>query len=388
MPDTNGTRDAAGDGPADVGVDSPGDSGADTGIDARVAVCPDGVAPLEVCGCGCCGGVTEGIVCYYPSRGETREGIPNPMPSPAECATNGCVDGARYVCCADPGPGAPQPTICAIDTSIEDRARFTVTRRDGDLCTTLEIGGAASFLPITLPPGWTNAGGWRALCDGPNTPVRAIGGIGTVTARASATLPHYDVHVALFFDNGTGSAEPVRIDRDDVAVAPRCTTATCPACGDVCQLDAIYSFTTSGGLTLRRDTTILSPPAGFSYLRMAELGTAVVQICAADLPACGSAAIDAADVMAAFTDPDVQRAFAPTASGMPPFYGEDQRPADGTAFEFQRMGDGTFFVGAACPAAPAQPCTPIPPGVTRLLSLMTALNQQQLADPSCAAARP
>jgi hypothetical protein len=385
-PDADAAIDATIDGPADVMTDSPGESRVDAGADAGAAVCPIGVAPLEVCGCGCCGGVTEGVVCYYPSRGETRDAIPNPMPDPSSCARQGCIIGDRYVCCADPGPDTSQATICAADTSIEDQARFAITRRDGNVCTTLELGGVASYLPITGPPGRTTVAAWRALCDGPNTPVRAIGGLGAVTAHGLTT--HYDVHVVLFFDNGSGSAEAVRIDRDDVAVAPRCATGACPACGDVCALDATYYFTTAGGLMPYRDTTVLEPPASFTYVRKPEAATGSLMSCAPPFPACGGAGIDVADVMAAFADPDVQRAFVPMASGLPRSYGQINIAGDAPAFEFQRTNGDTFLIAMEDCSAPSAQCTPIPPALSRLLTLIRALNQQQLADPSCAFTRP
>jgi hypothetical protein len=379
--------DASKDGPGDGAIS--GDVRLDAGSDAAGAVCPAGVAPLEVCGCGCCGGVKEGVVCYYPSRGETRDAIPNPMPSPQECATQGCVEGDLYVCCADPGPQTDAPAICAIDTSIEDLSLFTVTRRDGDVCTTLEVGGTTPVLPITGPPAAKNTTAWRGRCDGSTPREPAIGGLGTVT-RATSGTSRYDVHVVLFFDSGTGIADAVRIDRDDVGVAPRCTAGACSACGDVCRLDATYSFTTIGGLALYRDATLLSPPATFMYVRRPEAAGGTDVSCTPPFPACGGAALDVADVMAAFADPDVQAAFAAlTTTGQVPFYGQDQRGADGPAFKFGRVDDAaSFLVGAPCPAASAGPCTPIPPGLTRLLSLMFALNQQQVADPSCAFARP
>jgi hypothetical protein len=67
-----------------------------------------------------------------------------------------------------------------------------------------------------------------------------------------------------------------------------------------------------------------------------------------------------------------------------PFYGEDQRGGDGAASQITRDGGGGFLVGADCPAATTRPCTPIPPGMIRLLLLLRDLDQQQLADPSCA----
>jgi hypothetical protein len=218
----------------DASVDVPADLTIDSIADATVGVCPAAVVPLDVCGCGCCGGEAPMGACYYPSLGESRDAIPNPMPTPAECANDGCIEGSRYVCCADPGPAPAHGTICAFDTSLEDLPRFTVTERDGDVCTTLEIGGTVPRFRISTPPAYAGTNGWRGPCDKSTAPVWAIGGLGQVTPGRSGTLlpfPRCDVHVALFFDSGSGVADVVRIDRDDVGVAPQCASVTCPVCG-------------------------------------------------------------------------------------------------------------------------------------------------------------
>src|SRR5262245_54131015 len=53
----------------DVAVDVPSERAGDVAgdaVDGGAAMCPAGVAPLDVCGCGCCG-EAMGRACYYPS---------------------------------------------------------------------------------------------------------------------------------------------------------------------------------------------------------------------------------------------------------------------------------------------------------------------------------
>ena len=380
---------------ADVSVDAPADvtadAAADVTVDAAAAACPADVPPLDVCGCGCCG-EAMGRACYYPSRGESRDAIPNPVPPASSCATVGCSYGVRHVCCADPGAQPSMTDICGNDASSEDWPRFTVTRRDGDMCTTLELGSAGMILPIVGPPGYANTNGWRQPCDGSTARVYAIGGLGRVTAGTSGTLlpfPRYDVHVALFFDNGKGSAEAVRIDGDEVAIGPACAGGVCPPCGSICTFNATYRFTTSGGLGAFRDAFVLSPPASYLHTRSPEALPGPEVSCAPAIPMCGGAAIDVADLMAAFEDPEVQEALArSTGAATLPFYGEDQRGGDGPAFQITRDGGDGFLVGATCSADSARPCTEIPAGVLRLVVLLGMFDQQQMADPSCAFPSP
>jgi hypothetical protein len=104
-------------------------------------------------------------------------------------------------------------------------------------------------------------------------------------------------------------------------------------------------------------------------------------------PACGDAAIDAGDAMAALTDADVQDAFERSkGAATTPLYGTDPRVFDGQVFEITRDGGGGFMVGGPCPpGAPTSACTPIPGGLSRLVTVLTALDEQQLVDPICAA---
>jgi len=372
----------------DASDDAAADAGLDTSADAGPAICPVGVAPVDVCGCGCCGGVAETRTCYYPSRGETRDAIPNPIPAPQECALVGCTEGWRHICCADPGPDLSLPTICGIDTSIEDLPRFTITRRDGPTCTTLELGGTAAILPITGPPGRTNANAWRAPCDGSGARVSAIGGLGKVTPGTSGTLlpfPRYDVHVVLFFDAGSGVADAVHIDHDEVAIAAACTGDVCPACGDECVFDTTYTYSyETGQLAPFGDRVILAPPASFTHVHVPPVAPPVGDTCQPALPACGRAGVDVSDVMAAFRDPDVQTAFAQTTGELSTlFFGVDTRPSGGEILMIGRKDGGGFPVGAPCPAGVDAACRPIPAGVSRLVSVLRALDQQQLADPTC-----
>jgi hypothetical protein len=382
--------------PGDVAAEAPRpDAGGDVGRDAAVdlipgAVCPANVAPVNVCGCGCCG-EAMGRACYYPALGESRETVPNPIPPPQNCAAAGCSFGVRHLCCADPGAQIGVVTLCAYNTSDEDYPRFQVTKRDGAVCTTLEIALSAFGAPI-LGPGLTDrASAWRGPCDGTTTQ-NAIGGLGSVTP---SPLTHADgnsrrdIHVALFFDSGTGIAEAVRIDADDVATGPNCQKSACPVCGGTCMFDATYQYGRLGGKTAVRHTVLLEPPASFTHVRSS---TAISppppdQSCAPALPLCGGAAMDAGDVMAALADRDVQDVFERSKGAATiPIYGVDPRPVDGQVFRIARSSGGGFLVGGPCPPnVPTSSCMPIPGGVSRLVSVLTALDEQQLADPACAA---
>ncbi len=68
----------------------------------------------------------------------------------------------------------------------------------------------------------------------------------------------------------------------------------------------------------------------------------------------------------------------------PPVYGVDSRPNDGQVFEIKRSTGGSLLVGGDCPSPTLSSCWPIPAGVAKLVADLHALNDQQLADASCA----
>jgi hypothetical protein len=155
--------------------------------------------------------------------------------------------------------------------------------------------------------------------------------------------------------------------------------------GGVCAFDTTYNFTSTGGLGVYRDSFSLSPAATYVHYRNPEGLPGVPRSCSPAIPTCDSPAIDAADLTAALADPDVQEAFTRSlGAGTFPFYGEDQRGGDGPAWQVTRAGGGGFLMGAPCPTSSTRPCTAIPPGMTRLVQLLIAFDQQQMTDPSCA----
>jgi hypothetical protein len=308
------------------------------------------------------------------------------MPTPQQCATTGCSEGDRFLCCADPGPQpAPTAVFCGVNASGEDLPLFAFSKRDGDVCTTIEIGITSGRLSqISTPFGPGVAIAWRGPCDGSSGP-NAIGGIGRVTARPAATgETHYDVHVALFFDSGTGVADVTRIDVDDIYAAV-CPSTGCTPCGGTCAFDTTYRFGYTGGRVVSVDTVILSPPASYQHVRSPTSMTTNNISCAPPPPACGGSGIDVGDIMAAFADARAAIARSKTA-GTYPFYGSDPRPTDGSAFQLTLDGGGGFLMGGPCPAGSTPPsCMEIPGGLDRLRALLIAFDQQQLrsGDPAC-----
>jgi hypothetical protein len=153
-----------------------------------------------------------------------------------------------------------------------------------------------------------------------------------------------------------------------------------------CALDAVYTYGYDGGNAAFHDKTTLTPPGSYRRTRAfpntpeppSDLS------CAPALPACNGSSIDVADIVRDLADADVRTAFG---MASPPTYGNDPRPVDGAIFQILRADGHGFLAGADCEAGSF--CHgPVPPGVARLVSDLQALDQQQLADPTCGPLSP
>ena len=177
---------------------------------------------------------------------------------------------------------------------------------------------------------------------------------------------------------------PFESTRMTSGIGPACASGVCPPCGSICTFDTDYSMTTSGGLGAYRDSFAVAPPATYVHKRSPEALPYPERSCAPAIPMCGGAAIDVADLMALFADPDVQAAFERSkGAGTIPFYGEDSRGGDGAAFQITRGGGGGFLVGGPCRTNSTRPCMEIPAGMQQLVVLLWKFDQQQMSDPSC-----
>lgn len=165
-------------------------------------------------------------------------------------------------------------------------------------------------------------------------------------------------------------------------------TAT-PADGPViCSFDATYSYGFTGGLVFSDVLTTLAPPTSYrhttTFRNVADPPAPLS--CTPALPTCGdSARLDVSDIARDLADPNVVHAMA---MGTPPIYGVDPRPTDGAIFQLLR-GDGHGFLAGSTCATVGEFCNgPVPAGIARLAADLQALDQQQVADPSCAAQQP
>jgi hypothetical protein len=132
----------------------------------------------------------------------------------------------------------------------------------------------------------------------------------------------------------------------------------------------------NGGLVLYRDESMLTDCATFKLTREDFRTTPISkQSCTTTIDA-QNAALKAA--LATFVSTEVQQALK---SGTP-FYGKDQRPVDGVAFQIV-VGSTTLLIGSACNGASG--CVTIPTGLRTLQTQLLAITQEQRNTAPCSA---
>lgn len=173
--------------------------------------------------------------------------------------------------------------------------------------------------------------------------------------------------------------QPDVVDLTDVA--PKDAPASDVPCAPM--LPGTVRFGQTGGLVAVSTSYVLTPPLAFRAERMAM---GMTTTCQTTLPGCNTAEmVDVGEVNAALAARDVQTAFGMATGGMERVYGVDSRPVDGQVFSVSLNG-ATVIVGNPCRTG-GSGCLEVPAGLQRLVDVLTALRDQEMLRPACAALR-
>jgi hypothetical protein len=200
---------------------------------------------------------------------------------------------------------------------------------------------------------------WLGACGSSSSSSSETSDSGTPAADANAPV-----------DGSTG------VDASDGAVAVD-SSVPCTDC-----VTGTLRWADTGGLTIIHDESSLGACRNFQRKRTFSTDGGTSQ-CNAEIGACSAAPVAVGDIERALAEPDVLAAFAAAPAGVPPVYGVDSRPVDGTVFEIARDGK-VIDVGSPCGGSSSS-CVPIPPGVAALVTVLHSLDTQELAKPGCAA---
>ena len=174
-------------------------------------------------------------------------------------------------------------------------------------------------------------------------------------------------------DGGTDASSADSTSPTGEASAP--TDAACADC-----FASVVSWGADGGNARFVDRSTLQICR--AYRRDRSSGGADAGVgCVTELAACNAAPIAIGDVERALANPDVTAAL----SGSVPLYGSDPRPVDGAVFAITVNGK-QLLIGDDCGAA-GTGCVAVPAGVGALVTLLKALDAQEIAKPACAAFR-
>lgn len=185
------------------------------------------------CGCGCCGGGSETLRCYYPGGSQTLASIREAdrlAGSSPDCANMGCFMGQRYVCCMTDAAAAASATGAEYTASFApggyDRVTFTKTAGDGHVAefSLYSFDGATSEADLEFPTGWSLELASVAL-EGTAVTSALIGGQGAFSARPDGSGCAIDLDLTLFFqaENGTVVTEVFAAEEVQLAIDWLCS---------------------------------------------------------------------------------------------------------------------------------------------------------------------
>lgn len=151
--------------------------------------------------------------------------------------------------------------------------------------------------------------------------------------------------------------------------------------GGSCSLDQRYQFGYAGGNAIYHDAYTLTASGQLTKQRVDtgrapanDAGTA--RQCVVTLPACGSDAVDPADLTAALEAASESWATAPN------LFGVDPRPYDGQVLVIARADGKTIELGDACDNSVG--CRPLTPALEALRTVFARLIQETSESPACA----
>ena len=209
-------------GAATGGSDVAGEAGAGGAPDGPDFVCDT----FTACGCGCCGGSTPRLTCYYPEYGDDLAAIARDdraaSMSPS-CDNAGCSLGQEYVCCVKP----PASREGEVGATLNTSGLLVIHHEDPNrsYCRSLFLSttpdGAASFENLELPEGYWLQYGTEFACGDTGFSRPAFGVMGSITLSAECKV---DVDVTLVFGTRASEVETERVVAHDVVV----DGLTCP----------------------------------------------------------------------------------------------------------------------------------------------------------------
>jgi hypothetical protein len=212
---------------------------------------------------------------------------------------------------------------------------------------------------------------------------------GSVTAASGSVDSGADGAPALRGD----AAAPSQAAADAGSVADAGAVAEVGAPRDAIACEYCFSHQLTWGYTGGYDAFVASSALEgcllYKYSRTPTGTDPMAQTCSTDLSTCTGSSISTRDVDDALANPDVVAALA----GNTLLYGSDPRPCDGNVLDIhvddagvQVGGDCVPDAGAGCGLSGS--CTPVAPGLRALATLLTQLDEQELAIPPCSTTFP
>jgi hypothetical protein len=175
----------------------------------------------DSCMCSCCGTIGHGMMCYYPTLGEsvaTLAAADQERWASAICGSGTCSSGVHYLCCT---PAAPEPSSAATYTAsgyIGGSDGLGIKKVGAD-CASLMFnssGSGGDGFHVDAGGLWTAEGASFGPCGDAGSRTYAKGALGTLTFRKADGVCVMDLHATLFAISDAAELTTARMDAEGI----------------------------------------------------------------------------------------------------------------------------------------------------------------------------
>jgi len=185
------------------------------------------------CQCSCCGNIGRGMMCYYPTLGEsvaTLAAADQEKWASTICGAGACSSGVHYLCCT---PADPEPSSAATYTSsayIGGIDRLGISKTGADCASLSFAGGASAGEGFRIDAGdhWAAELASFGPCGDAGTRTYARGALGTLTFRMADGACVMDLHATLFAISDAAELSTARMDAEGVPMPALLGGGSCP----------------------------------------------------------------------------------------------------------------------------------------------------------------
>lgn len=187
----------------------------------------------DACQCLCCSTDRVAPTCYFPTLGDTVDGIRTTYEAskdPANCGPGSCsATIVRHVCCMPADPESPSSATYLATGYVGGIDRLGITKTGADCAFISFEGGAGIQRPFNIEGGgtWALADGSFGPCGDAGVQAQIQGALGTIVMRKDGSNCVADLHATLFAIDSAGKVTTTRMDGEGIKLPSMISGISC-----------------------------------------------------------------------------------------------------------------------------------------------------------------